>query len=352
MPIEFRCPSCSKLLRTPDESVGQKAKCPQCGMIAEVPLASVDRGASASQPLAPVPVGRPAESPFAKPSAVASATSETPNPYRSPAPDSFVSEAGRGGLTPKGISFDLFFKMVWGVYRPQLTQMVIAGLIVTVAIFGSQIAAAVANFAAQSTKATALIVVVYVLGIIVTTLVQTWIGVGAAIYMLKAARNVGPTSNDFAAAGPFFLRVLVMQLFIQLVFIPVIALFLAPAGYFYFVRNDVLGTIVAGAIGLMLAMIPLTLIFYRWLIASFFIIDCNMNIMESLANSSRFMAGNKLTAFLIITVVGLLGSLLGLCVPLIGIVLFFAYVHLVFAGIYLTATGQQWGPELAKPVAK
>lgn len=42
MPIEFRCPSCAKLLRTPDESAGKKAKCPQCGTIADVPHSAGD----------------------------------------------------------------------------------------------------------------------------------------------------------------------------------------------------------------------------------------------------------------------------------------------------------------------
>jgi hypothetical protein len=56
MPIEFRCPSCSKLLRTPDESAGKKAKCPQCGTIVDVPTSA---GAGFSPPL---PSGEP--SPF------------------------------------------------------------------------------------------------------------------------------------------------------------------------------------------------------------------------------------------------------------------------------------------------
>jgi len=44
MPIEFRCPSCDKLLRTPDQSAGKKAKCPQCGTITNVPVASTASG--------------------------------------------------------------------------------------------------------------------------------------------------------------------------------------------------------------------------------------------------------------------------------------------------------------------
>ena len=37
MPIEFRCLSCQHLLRTPDESVGKKARCPNCGGIQDIP---------------------------------------------------------------------------------------------------------------------------------------------------------------------------------------------------------------------------------------------------------------------------------------------------------------------------
>lgn len=37
MPIEFRCVQCGCLLRTPDESVGHQARCPQCGHVQPVP---------------------------------------------------------------------------------------------------------------------------------------------------------------------------------------------------------------------------------------------------------------------------------------------------------------------------
>ena len=37
MPIEFRCTSCGKLLRTGDGTAGRQAKCPQCGAVVMVP---------------------------------------------------------------------------------------------------------------------------------------------------------------------------------------------------------------------------------------------------------------------------------------------------------------------------
>ena len=42
MAIEFRCPACDKLLKTPDDSAGRQAKCPNCGGVATVPTAKSD----------------------------------------------------------------------------------------------------------------------------------------------------------------------------------------------------------------------------------------------------------------------------------------------------------------------
>jgi hypothetical protein len=37
MPIEFRCSTCGKLLRTPDGTAGQPAQCPECGTVTTIP---------------------------------------------------------------------------------------------------------------------------------------------------------------------------------------------------------------------------------------------------------------------------------------------------------------------------
>ena len=37
MSIEFRCQNCTRLLRTPDETAGKEAKCPDCGSITPIP---------------------------------------------------------------------------------------------------------------------------------------------------------------------------------------------------------------------------------------------------------------------------------------------------------------------------
>lgn len=37
MPIEFFCPGCGKLMRTPDDTAGRKGLCPNCGIKVQIP---------------------------------------------------------------------------------------------------------------------------------------------------------------------------------------------------------------------------------------------------------------------------------------------------------------------------
>ena len=50
MPIEFRCTQCNRLLRTPDETAGKQAQCPECGAITTIPPASTAAPVGAAPP--------------------------------------------------------------------------------------------------------------------------------------------------------------------------------------------------------------------------------------------------------------------------------------------------------------
>jgi hypothetical protein len=79
MPIEFRCSGCSKVLRTPDESAGKQARCPHCGAVVDVPVASpggLEAGTPGPAPSSPQPAS-PA-SPFGQTNPFSD------NPYASP----------------------------------------------------------------------------------------------------------------------------------------------------------------------------------------------------------------------------------------------------------------------------
>ena len=48
MAIEFFCPGCGKLMRTPDETAGRKGRCPSCSLKVQIPLTSVASNSSSS----------------------------------------------------------------------------------------------------------------------------------------------------------------------------------------------------------------------------------------------------------------------------------------------------------------
>ncbi len=81
MPIEFRCPRCGRLLRTPDDTAGKQAQCPACGTLSTIPPPS---------PLpteASVSPGPPPDRPMDAGPAAAAAGAE--RPYQAPGSDAF-----------------------------------------------------------------------------------------------------------------------------------------------------------------------------------------------------------------------------------------------------------------------
>lgn len=75
MPIEFRCPQCSRLLRTPDDAAGKQAQCPECGTLSTIPVPAA----------APATPPQEAGTPFGLGGPTPVAAGETMNPYQSPA---------------------------------------------------------------------------------------------------------------------------------------------------------------------------------------------------------------------------------------------------------------------------
>lgn len=46
MAIQFYCPGCGNLMRTPDETAGRKGRCPNCGLKIQIPTESLASGES------------------------------------------------------------------------------------------------------------------------------------------------------------------------------------------------------------------------------------------------------------------------------------------------------------------
>ncbi|HJN10418.1 MAG TPA: hypothetical protein QF564_17155 [Pirellulaceae bacterium] len=70
MAIEFYCPGCGKLMRTPDPTAGRKGRCPHCATKVQIPKTSITPNAdtpSASNHAAPTPQQPASKQPLATP---------------------------------------------------------------------------------------------------------------------------------------------------------------------------------------------------------------------------------------------------------------------------------------------
>ncbi len=94
MPVEFQCRECGRQLRVPDETVGKKARCPECGTIQEV-VAGSSPFSDAVQEIPP----KADEFPSFRPSFVPAAGGE--NPYQSPQMTGGASAAS--GFLPREV---------------------------------------------------------------------------------------------------------------------------------------------------------------------------------------------------------------------------------------------------------
>ena len=86
--------------------------------------------------------------------------------------------------------------------------------------------------------------------------------------------------------------------------------------------------------------ITFVVLMLRLFLTIFFIVDRNASIFEACEQSTLYMRGNKLQAFLVTFVGGLLVGLVALVTCGLGIVFAYPFMEVVQAMIYSKATGQ------------
>ncbi len=349
MPIEFRCESCSKLLRTPDESAGKKAKCPQCGTVVDVPdgssTAADESASSAFPPPAATPPSSPAESPspFA---GLGDAPAASQNPYASPGLSTSVPEAKpsmTGELSHQKISFDDVVKTAWSITMDYMGPMAIFGVI----LFGIQIALGifgqVINFAGQMSQEVVVMGAVQFLNMVVNFIVQTWVGIVTVLFCTKMARDRRTDLNVFAQGASYFARALGVTIVLGGISFLVVLVFAGtPALITWISTRDEDMTALAAIGGALLCVIPLVMLMLNFFLSMFFVVDRGEGVFAAMGQSRHYMRGNKLTAFLTMMVVQFLGGLFVLVTCCAGRIIFDPFSGLVLALIYLTATGQQF----------
>ncbi len=325
MPIEFRCTQCQKLLRTPDDTAGKQAKCPECGTVMTIPSPQTPPldAAAPGSPLnggaggAGVPPGPGAApgSPFGQPQGV---PGETGNPYQSPAhydygptPGAIPGFAPAGAIQPTRIDMGGIFSRNWEVFKQQWA-MCLAGWFVA---FGINLATGLAfGFAegalrvGMKNSAEPLVVVLT----LAHMLINLWVSIGLGLFTLRLARGEQAVFADFFAGGPYLLRVV-------------------GAGILY-------GLICF--VGFLLLIVPGIIFMLMFSQFYYLILDRNLPVTDSLTMSRELTKGNKLTfwaVWLVAVVLGVLAIALTCGVGALAVVPYWMLLHPV---IYLAMSGQ------------
>lgn len=380
MPIEFRCTGCTKLLRTPDESAGKKARCPDCGTIVDVPAASVPPppstppstppsspggftpsgpfgGSNAGGPTSPPPsqpfggnVFSDGSSPgggFGGGAGIGGGGGFGPapmgnNPYAAPhlAPQTPWGSVAAGPLSHQTVTLDQLFSTTWEIFKPQWGM----GLVLALIMFGLNIGASFIttpiNFGAQATNEISLIVAGQIASQIITMFVQTYAQIGANLVALHWARTGTVDVGRFFQATPYFLRGLGITFLTQLIVFGIALVCMIPLFVLLAMKAKEEVAVIAGISGALVAAPLMGWIGMRLLLSSMFLVDRNTGVVESMKLSDQFMVNNKLNMFLALIVLGFGAMIIGICTCFLGFLAAPAFMALFTSVAYLLITGQ------------
>ncbi len=349
MPIEFRCTQCAKLLRTGDDTAGKKARCPGCQTILTVPSGEQPPPRQAPPPQ---PESGAGENPFASGYAGQGYASQGPqpdsgNPYQAPGEYAMQTDyhavGASGEIRPSSIGFGETFSRTWAAFTDQLGMCVlVAFLCLAMKLFALLGVYGLAIITMVVSEEVAMAAVVFFILLLPAACFVIWIGIGESIFYLKVARGQEAEISEIFSGAPYFLRIfgtnVLLQagwLFVALI-VGVTVFFALAGGGLEFARHIEIATNL-GSLGAHFVFIFVMLIFFQYY---YLIIDRNMGVFEALGASREIMSGNKLIAFFVFLVVFLLGGLFGICTCYVGFLFFIPYMGILYAILYLTATGQ------------
>lgn len=250
-----------------------------------------------------------------------------------------IGASADGALGLRSVSFDQVLGTTWKIFSNNLGPMAILGLFSFVALIINQVIAfgigivigiigdPIVNIGGQ--------LVQQVIGMVVSAIIATG-SLHACFNLLRSGRT---EPGDFMAFSRFFVRAVLKDLLIALmVFVPAM-LFMSPG----FIALAAGAQDVAPFI-ILVAVVPIIVLMLFVFLSTFlsyqFIVDRDFGVVDSLKASWQYMNGNKLTAFLVMLVVGMASGLFACVTCGIGTVLTMPYLYLLMAVFYLMATGQ------------
>ena len=345
MAIEFPCPRCSQLLRTPDDTAGRQAKCPQCSSIVDIPTAGEpDRSeqpaaAGSNNPFAASeqtrqdsfesPPARDSENPYAPPTSAASRPASTP-----------FSQGQQ--LTPTRIGFSQTLKRTWAAFTQKLVPCLLFGLVLLGVRLASQIVATplgiVQQFLVEDQPVLFVLVIIaqQVWGIVVGTFLSC-LAIRASTCVLRG--HPEPVRAMFGVL-PYYFRALLVQIVFSLLFFGILALCAVPGVAIYFSTRDVTMTVVAGVTGGIICFTLLFPLMLRMFVSQFLIVDQEQRVFQAINESGWYLRGNMVTGAFVVLAVSFLGFFFTIVTCCVGVVFTMPFFYLTLAVVYLSITGQ------------
>jgi len=312
MPIEFKCPSCGKNLRVPDESGGKKARCPQCQQITAIPLASIG-GAPPQQPSQPPQqpsTPPPQDSLFSDPSPLGSASVEEDfNPYRTPAGAEPMAGGGPtlgGAIGHRVVTVDEVFSYAWNVWKENLGLLVGVTFVVMIISGAAGGATEVIEQAALQAGGLGMYIIVALACFVGEQVLQSFLWIGQIQIFLKLARGQRAEFSDLFSGGPYLLPMIGIWFLMTL----------------------------AITAGLVLLIVPGIILALMWWPTYYLIAEGRCGVMESFSIAGRITQQNWGAAFVlfILSILLIIAGLLACCVgvlfaaPLCGMMFSVAYL--------------------------
>lgn len=336
MTIEFHCPHCSKLLKTPDDKAGVRANCPGCGELVTVPSLA-DEVAQADPTLAQAAprdgVGQEihaSESPAESESEFAGETKACPMCGKEIKRAALRCRFCGEGLdsqptadgTPTKIEAGDVLSRAWQVYQTHLGILIGAFLIsfgIKAAVymasqaiqFGIQLAVFGALRGGNPIPALIAIYGISFVLMIVQFAIASFVDAGYCLLLLRVVRGENFELADMFSGGRFFWR---------------------------FFWGNILFALMYG-LGLILLIVPGILVLLAFWPFLYVIVDRNVGVMESFKRSVELTSGNYGACFIIaLATLGI--NLLGLLAICFGLIFSIPLTVLMFTVAYCLMSGQ------------
>jgi phage FluMu protein Com len=329
--IEFSCPNCQKVLKTSDEKAGVQAKCPGCGEVVNVPLATAE------------PAGDIAT--------FDSGADETPDEmqtcpmcgqqikaaavkcrYCGETVGVLPGEVGRREIVPTTIEVGDIVSRSWEFYKKEfglcLGSCLIFFVVLMVANFAMSIVFGVLQFGAMAAvggmnpgaggggggmppEMIGILVVFTALRMVAQMLIQVYLQLGLTMFLLRLIRGERPEITDIFRGGRFLWRGLGANILMTLM-------------------------VLLGFLALIIPGIIVALMLSPFM---YYLVDQNCGAIDSLKGAARITKGNLLAQF----VLGLVGAgimLLGILALCIGSIFAMPLIMVMQSFVYLGMAGQ------------